>query len=143
MHASQTAQQHLRTVGGIPTSSVPQMIVVSSALSDYIVKNYKKLLVCVARSDTSFDEPSEPLGNTDNRRRRRSRRRTRRDSEHVAEDGELLARGTSICVHADKHLQFQLLTDCDLEDPLRGCVSSRSVGPRSSGDFVIMGCMQV
>lgn len=30
------------------------------------------------------------------------------------------------------------------EDPFRGCVSSRSTpGPRRSGDFVIMGCMQV
>lgn len=30
-----------------------------------------------------------------------------------------------------------------VEDPFRGCVSSRSVGPRQSGDFVVMGCMQV
>lgn len=29
------------------------------------------------------------------------------------------------------------------EDPFRGCVASRKSGPRDSGDFVAMGCMQI
>lgn len=43
-----------------------------------------------------------------------------------------------------KKVRDDLRDDVPADDPFRGCVSGRSSsGPRESGDYVLMGCMQV
>lgn len=84
---------------------------VPSFLTEYIAKNYRRLIVCVSGAAENADEQEEGAEGAERR------------ASSVNNDGadELLMRN----------------------DPCRGCMHSRKSGPRVSGDFVAMGCMQV
>lgn len=174
---------------------------VPGVLGDYIVKNYKRLLICVAPPAESADDADEDdavrsQSPDDRPRRRRSsiarvrssrsirraRAATASASASATPPPDAEAEGSDedepfVCVHEGLRMvrgrRFHLFraNDCvrvgcrhsweafadgclcpylccysprSAEDPFRGCVQSRqSEGPRRSGDFVILGCMQV
>lgn len=102
-------------------------------LSEYIIRNYKKLFFCVnpranepsgSEHESESEEQHVRLSCIPGRRvRRREERRDACDDDRYVYvcEGETLVR----------------------DDPFRGCCASRTAGPRHSGDFVVMGCMQV
>ncbi|CDF36238.1 unnamed protein product [Chondrus crispus] len=106
---------------------------VPGILGEYIAKNYRRLLICVAPPPPERDPQLSDNDDPPRPRRRRSSntRRSRARRSGRVNDGNPVSEER----RAPRMVR---------EDPFRGCVQSRqSDGPRRSGDFVILGCMQV